>query len=57
MEHVNHFNQGMAMHSKNETLMCKVIPFSLGPVTIRCFDGLDKGSISSFEELTRAFKA
>ena len=54
MEHVNHFNQKMAVHSGNEALMCKVFPSSLGPVAIRWFDALDEGSIGSFKELTRA---
>ena len=45
----------MAIHSKNETLMCKVFPSSLGPVAMRWFDGLGAGSIDSFKELTRAF--
>ena len=45
----------MVVHSKNETLMCKVFPTSLGLVAIRWFDGLGAGSIGSFEELTRAF--
>ncbi|XP_065637054.1 uncharacterized protein LOC136070694 [Quercus suber] len=57
VEHVSHFNQRMAVHSSNEALMCKVFPFSMGPVAIRWFDGLDEGSISSFEELTWAFGA
>ena len=57
MEHVSHFNQRMAVHSRNEALMCKVFPSSLGPVTMRWFDGLEEGSIRSFEELTRAFRA
>ena len=35
----------MVVHSKNETLMCKVIPSSLGPVSF----------IDSFKELTRVF--
>ena len=55
VEHVSHFNQRMAVHSKNETLMCKVFPFSLGPVAMRWFDGLSIGSIDSFKELTRTF--
>ncbi|XP_023881708.2 uncharacterized protein LOC111994081 [Quercus suber] len=55
VEHVSHFNQRMAIHSKNEPLMCKVFPSSLGPVTMRWFDGLRAGSIDSFKELTRAF--
>ena len=55
VEHVSHFNQRMAMHSKNEALMCKVFPSSLGPVAMRWFDGLSVGSIDSFKELTWAF--
>ena len=27
MEHVSHFNQNIAIHSRNEALMCKVFPF------------------------------
>nr|XP_023911885.1 uncharacterized protein LOC112023513 [Quercus suber] len=55
MEHVSHFNQKMAVHCKNEALMCKVFPSSLGFVAIRWFDGLRAGSIDSFKELTQAF--
>ena len=55
MEHVSHFNQRMAMHSKNEALMCKVFPSSLEPVAMRWFDGLGASSIDSFKELTQAF--
>ena len=35
--------------------MCKVFPSSLGPMTMRWFDGLRAGSINSFKELTQAF--
>ena len=55
VEHVSHFNQRMVVHSKNEILMCKVFPSSLGPVAMRWFDGLGVGSIDSFKELTLAF--
>ena len=55
MEHVSHFNQRITVHSKDETLMCKVIPSSLGPVVMRWFDGLRANSIDSFKELTREF--
>ena len=57
MEHVSHFNQRMSVHSKNETLMCKLFLSSLGLVVMRWFDGLKEGSINSFKELTRAFRA
>ena len=43
------------MHSKNEALMCKVFPSSLGPMAMRWFDGLGAGSIDSFKELTWVF--
>ena len=55
VEHVSHFNQIMAIHSKNEALMCKVFLSSLGPVAMRWFDGLRVGSIDSFKRLTRTF--
>ena len=47
----------MAIHSRNEALICKVFPSSLRPVAMRWFDGLKEGSISSFKEITRAFGA
>ncbi|XP_050241130.1 uncharacterized protein LOC126690028 [Quercus robur] len=55
VEHVSHFNQRMAVHSKDEALMCKVFPSSLGPMAMRWFDGLRADSIDSFKELIRAF--
>ena len=45
----------MVVHSKNEILMCKVFPSSLGHVAMRWFNGLKQGFIASFKELTRAF--
>ncbi|XP_030969861.1 uncharacterized protein LOC115990146 [Quercus lobata] len=56
-EHVSHFNQRMAVHSKDEALMCKVFPSSLGLMVMRWFDGLRANSIDSFKKLTRAFSA
>ncbi|XP_050242027.1 uncharacterized protein LOC126690982 [Quercus robur] len=55
VEHVNHFNQRMVVHSKNEALMCRVFPSSFGPMAMTWFDGLRAGSIDSFKELTQAF--
>ena len=55
VEYVSHFNQKMAVYSKDEALMCKVFPSSLGPMAMRWFDGLKTSSINSFKELTRAF--
>ena len=55
VEHVSQFNQRMAVHSKDEALMCKVFPSNLGLVTMRWFNGLRANSIDSFKELTQAF--
>ena len=57
VEHVSHFNQRMALHSKNKALMCKVFPSSLGPIAMRWFDGLSASSIDSFKKLTQAFES
>ena len=55
VEHVSHFNQRMAVHSKNKALMCKVFPSSLGLVVMRWFVGLGASSTDSFKELTQSF--
>ena len=55
VEHVSQFNQRMAIHSKDEVLMCKVFPSSLGSMAMRWFDGLKPNSIDSFKQLTQAF--
>ena len=57
VEHVSQFNQRMAVHSKDEALMCKVFPSSLGPMAMRWFDGLKPNSINSFKQLTQAFSS
>ena len=35
VEHVSHFSQKMAVHSKDEALMCKIFPSNLGPMAMR----------------------
>ena len=55
MEHVSHFSQKMAVHSKDEALMCKIFPSSLGPMVMRWFNGLKANSIDSFKKLTQSF--
>ena len=52
MEHVSHFNQKMAVHSKDEALMCKIFSSSLGLMAMRWFNGLKANSIDSFKKLT-----
>ena len=57
MEHVSHFSQKMTVHSKDEALMCKIFPTSLGPMAMRWFNGLRANSIDSFKKLTQYFGA
>ena len=45
VKHVSQFNQRMAIHSKDEALMCKVFPSILGPMAMRWFNGLRPNSI------------
>ena len=55
MEHVSHFNQKMAVYSKDEALMCKIFPSSLGPMAMRWFNGLKANFMVSFKKLTQSF--
>ena len=55
MEHVSQFNQRMAVHSKNEALMCKIFPSSLGPMVMRWFNDLKANFVDSYRQLTYAF--
>ncbi|XP_023891253.1 uncharacterized protein LOC112003300 [Quercus suber] len=55
VEHVSQFNQRIPVHSKNEVLMCKIFPSSLGPVVMRWFNGLKTDSIDLYKQLTQAF--
>ena len=57
VEHVSHFNQKMVVHFKDEALMCKIFPSSLGPMAMRWFNGLKENSIDSFKKLTQSFAA
>ena len=55
VEHVSQFKQKIVVHSQDETLMCRVFPSNLGPMSMRWFDGLKTNSISSFKKLTQSF--
>ena len=57
VEHVSHFSQKMAVHSKGVALMCKIFPFSLTLTAMRWFNGLKANSIDSFKKLTQSFGA
>ena len=45
----------MAIHSRNEALMCTVFPSSLEPVAMRWFNGIKTNSIDSYRQLAQAF--
>ena len=45
----------MAIHSRDETLMCKIFPSSLDPMAMRWFNGLKANSIDSFKKITQSF--
>ena len=47
----------MTVHSRDEALMCKTFPSSLGPMAMRWFNRLKANSIDSFKKLTQAFGA
>ena len=47
----------MVVHSKNEALICKIFPSSLGPMAMRWFNGLKENSIDSLKKLTQSFGA
>ena len=57
MEHISHFNKKMVIHSKDEALMYKIFPSSLGLMAMRWFNGLRANSIDSFKKLTQSFDA
>ena len=57
MEHVSHFNQKMAVHSKDEALICNIFQSNLGLMKMRWFNGLKANSIDSFKKLTQSFGA
>ena len=57
VEHVSHYIHIMSLHTHNNALMCKVFSSSLGPMTLRWFNGLRRSSIHSFAELIQEFGA
>ena len=57
VEHVSYYSQKMAIHSRDDALMCKIFLSSLGPTAMRWFNGLRANSVGSFKALTQAFGA
>ena len=40
VKHVSHYIHMMSLHTRNDALMCKVFPSSLGPTALRWFNRL-----------------
>ena len=57
IEHVSHYIHIISLYTHNDALMCKVFPSSLGPMALRWFNGLQKGSIHNFAKLIQEFDA
>jgi hypothetical protein len=53
--HISHYRQSMALHLRNNALMCRMFPSSLGPMSLRWFNRLPHSSIYSWNELAEAF--
>jgi hypothetical protein len=53
--HIGHYHQKMALSRKNDALMCKLFPSSLGEVALRWFNQIDRGTISSWDQMAEAF--
>ena len=51
VEHVSYYNQSMAIYSKNEALMCKIFPSSLGLSYEMVWWAGKKGAIRGYDEL------
>ena len=55
IRHISHFRQSMALHLRNDALMCRMFPSSLGLMSLRWFNRLQHSSIHSWDELAEAF--
>ncbi|XP_028080450.1 uncharacterized protein LOC114282021 [Camellia sinensis] len=57
LTHISHYRQMMSLWSRDEVLMCKVFPSSLGETGLRRFDRLPAGSIYDWKQLSEEFLA
>jgi hypothetical protein len=53
--HIGHYHQRMALSRHNDALMCKLFPSNLGEVALRWFNQIDRGTISSWDQMAEAF--
>ncbi|XP_028114251.1 uncharacterized protein LOC114312001 [Camellia sinensis] len=57
LTHISHYRQMMSLWNRDEALMCKVFPSSLGETRIQWFDRLPAGSIHGWKQLSEEFLA
>ncbi|XP_028116466.1 uncharacterized protein LOC114314209 [Camellia sinensis] len=57
LTHISHYRQMMSLWNRDDALMCKVFPSSLGELGLRWFDKLPNGSIYDWTQLSEAFLA
>ena len=55
MDHLGYFKHTMALHARNDALMCRVFPSSLAPTAMAWFYRLEPESIDSFQSLSTTF--
>jgi hypothetical protein len=53
--HIGHYHQRMALSRRNDALMCRLFPSSLGEVALRWFNQIDRGTIASWDQMAEAF--
>ncbi|XP_028107499.1 uncharacterized protein LOC114306462 [Camellia sinensis] len=53
--YVSHYQQVMAGHWRNDTLMCLIFQASLGELGLKWFERLSEGSIEGWQQLVEAF--
>jgi hypothetical protein len=53
--HIGHYHQRMALSRRNDALMCKLFPSSLGEVALRWFNQIDRGTIAFWDQMAEAF--
>ncbi|XP_028055771.1 uncharacterized protein LOC114259940 [Camellia sinensis] len=57
LTHISHYRHMMSLWSRDEALMCKVFPSSLGEIELRWFDRLPTGSIHGWKQFSEEFLA
>ncbi|KAH7862454.1 hypothetical protein Vadar_005027 [Vaccinium darrowii] len=55
--HIQHYQQAMFMHERDDALLCKMFPSSLGKVALSWYHKLPDGSILCWAQLAEEFTA